>query len=132
MTRLLFLCVCLGFFPALLAQTPDAWLPLHPSQAGVTFAQQRMVSNDQEVILLRIVNTNDYAVMVHWEDERYYDGQCPTCGSAEAQHSRLLPPQSERTGTSDEGLRIFVRFLNRKTATLTDFRIAQVAVSIHD
>ncbi len=105
---------------------------------GVNFYYNVSACNDEangffrEHVLLKLENTNDKAVVVEWDVEMYYHGECFNCGEKmTAEHHRMIEIAANSTVEGrcftygDKTLSIFSRFLNydNPKATLTKFEL---------
>jgi len=105
---------------------------------GVNFYYKATECHDEangfhrEYVLLKLENTNDYAVVVEWDVEMYYFNECFNCGDKlNDEHHRVATIEANQTieGTCTLGeektLKIFSRFLDfdNPKATLTNFKL---------
>lgn len=105
---------------------------------GVNFYYKVTACNDEangffrEHVLLKLENTNDYAIVAEWDVLMYYHGECFNCGEKmTAEHHRNIEIAGNGTAEGrcfsfgDKTLSIFSRFLNydNPKATLTKFEL---------
>ena len=86
----------------------------------------------REYVLLKLENTNDYAIVADWDVEMYYNNECFNCGdklNAEHHKSIYIEANETKEGTCEiyepKTLKIFSRFLNydAPVSTLTNFKL---------
>jgi len=89
---------------------------------------------NQEFVLLRFKNNNDYPVKVVWQLEAWYENKCATCGIDEYRFELIVPAGDAIFGDcnffGDSKLKIFSKFLDIDApVSLEKFNIVDVSVS---
>ncbi len=124
-----------------ISQTSD-W-ELYKDQNGVLIYSMEKDWNDpseginQEMVLLKFVNSTDQELTIEWFDVRWYGGDCVNCDNyqdPEYKHSITLAPGESLEGTcsfdSPSGLSIFKRFVHHKDVkALTNFELRDLQIN---
>jgi hypothetical protein len=140
MKKLVFLFIAI--FP-LLAFAQDGEWTLHKQENGVIVYQMDKIWEDpseginQEMVLLKFVNTTDQKLKIDWYDVRWYGGKCSNCDNykdPEHHHSITLEPGESIEGKcsfdSPRALSVFKRFLNHEDVeALTKFELRDFNVN---
>lgn len=132
--------------PELVGQAVDgSWQLLH-EQNGVRMETMQVEcdmnpSFDQEVILLRIINRGDKAVLVDWDVLLWYGGVCKTCDDPRGEYHRTIKlgagelREADCSEFVDQTYRLFVRFTDpayrnlKNQQVLTKYEIANFKVT---
>lgn len=90
---------------------------------------------DSDYYLIKIENNNSVAVDVIWKIDKWYDGRCYTCNTAEyTGHTFKIPANKYIEGecgrNKTENLKVYVKHNNFNTGTkFTKFTIAEFTVN---
>ncbi|MFO8086626.1 MAG: hypothetical protein R6T91_02305 [Bacteroidales bacterium] len=91
---------------------------------------------NQEMTLLKVVNTTEQTLTIEWYDVRWYNDQCVNCQhyeDPEYKHSLTLSPGESLEGKcsfeSPNGLSLFKKFNERESKTLTKFELRELSVN---
>lgn len=134
----------LSFFVvfAIFSSTAQTDWTIYKQQDGVNIYMKKShcdfnMGYDQEWVLFKYENTNNYKVTLIWDLEMYIDNQCQTCNDLNGEYHRVLelaPGESiegECKIAEDERLHLFSKFEDPNTTmtyTLTDFNFANLNV----
>lgn len=145
MKSLLFTCLLSTLsFLSIAQNKPTDWRLLQEEgviQVFYKYAQcQPRIGYDQELVLLKFVNTSDaMTVEIEWDLEAYWGGNCITCQSPEEYHMKttLLPMQilqGDCTVECDYKHKVFSKFTepgisDSDQKLLTKFELANFTVS---
>ncbi|MCF8331469.1 MAG: hypothetical protein K9H84_03370 [Bacteroidales bacterium] len=115
---------------------------LHQEKNGVMIYKQSKIWKDaseginQEMMLLKFVNSTDQALELEWYDVRWYDDNCVNCNhyqDPEYKHTLTLAPGETIEGKcsfdSPSGLSLFKRFIERESKSLTKFELRELIVN---
>lgn len=116
---------------------------LHKEQNGVLIYNMDKIWNDpseginQEMVLLKFVNTTDQVLTITWYDVRWYGDNCRNCDfydDPEYKHTITLQPgesvEGECSFSSPAGLAIFKRFMERESVKpLTKFELRDLTIN---
>ena len=86
----------------------------------------------KEIIDIKIVNTNSYAIRIQWKNELWYDNECWTCGNDKENFIKNELMANETLGSScdlNRELTIFSKYLNYDNKpVLTKFELSNIKV----
>lgn len=88
----------------------------------------------QEQVLLRFKNNNNYPVTIKWQLEAWYENKCATCNLDEYKFELYIPANDGISGEcniyTDPKLRIFSKFLDIDApVTLEKFNISVISIT---